>query len=207
MKSPCGAKKRGTTDLCRAPAMPNGRCRIHGGKAPTGIAHSQFTTGRYSKHIPSRMAARYQEAQDDPELLAMREEVRLLDARLLDVLSRVDTGESGKIWAELQKAWRTYRTGPPEKRMEAEAAISDLISDGASDYEAWEDVRSLIDQRSRLVAGERQRLVQMQQFITAEKAMNLVGAVMASVRQHVRDRAVLSAIASDLGALSLRDGS
>ncbi len=34
----CGAKTRGSF-LCRAPAMPNGRCRMHGGKstgAPTG---------------------------------------------------------------------------------------------------------------------------------------------------------------------------
>lgn len=152
------------------------------------------------------MAARYQEAQDDPELLAMRAEVALIDARLIDVLSRVDTGESGSLWAELQKAWHTYQTGPPEKRLEAEGRISDVISDGAGDYEAWEDVRSLIDQRSRLVASERQRLVQMQQFITAERAMTFVAAVMASVRRHVSDRSALASIAADLGALALRDG-
>src|SRR5262249_41937707 len=33
-KSPrCGAKTRKDT-LCQSPAMPNGRCRMHGGKSP-----------------------------------------------------------------------------------------------------------------------------------------------------------------------------
>ena len=30
----CGARRRKSGLPCQAPAMPNGRCRIHGGKAP-----------------------------------------------------------------------------------------------------------------------------------------------------------------------------
>jgi hypothetical protein len=29
----CGAKRRGKDALCKAPAMVNGRCRLHGGKS------------------------------------------------------------------------------------------------------------------------------------------------------------------------------
>lgn len=29
----CGAKRRGREELCKAPAMANGRCRLHGGKS------------------------------------------------------------------------------------------------------------------------------------------------------------------------------
>ncbi|MGO8840343.1 MAG: HGGxSTG domain-containing protein [Methyloceanibacter sp.] len=29
----CGARTR-SGDPCRSPAMPNGRCRMHGGKSP-----------------------------------------------------------------------------------------------------------------------------------------------------------------------------
>jgi hypothetical protein len=32
----CGAKARTTGCPCSAPAMPNGRCRIHGGSRPPG---------------------------------------------------------------------------------------------------------------------------------------------------------------------------
>lgn len=191
MGTPCATKS----------VMANGRCRMHGGSTPSGIALPQTTNGRYSKHLPTRMSERYQQALTDPDLLAMREEVALIDSRLSDVLGRVDTGESGHVWAALQKAWKMYRTGPPDKRMEAEGQISDLITAGASDYEAWEEVRSLVDQRSRVVGSERQRMVQLQQMLSIDQAMTLMAAIADSVRKHVSDRDALAAISADLGRL------
>ena len=41
----CGAYCRCTGNACRQPAMPNGRCKMHGGKA-TG---RPITSGRYTK--------------------------------------------------------------------------------------------------------------------------------------------------------------
>ena len=48
----CGAKKRRKDETCRAPAMPNGRCRIHGGLSLGGIAHPNFKHGGRSKYFP-----------------------------------------------------------------------------------------------------------------------------------------------------------
>jgi hypothetical protein len=48
----CGAKKQRKDETCRAPAMPNGRCRIHGGLSLGGIAHPNFKHGRRSKYFP-----------------------------------------------------------------------------------------------------------------------------------------------------------
>nr|WP_274609680.1 HGGxSTG domain-containing protein [Mesorhizobium sp. 131-3-5] len=45
----CGAKTR-SANPCKSPAMPNGRCRLHGGKspgAPRGNSNA-FKHGRYS---------------------------------------------------------------------------------------------------------------------------------------------------------------
>ena len=45
----CRARTRAGTP-CQSPAMPNGRCRMHGGKAPgapKGNSHA-LTLGRYS---------------------------------------------------------------------------------------------------------------------------------------------------------------
>ena len=63
MKAPrCGAKTRKSTP-CRAPAMKNGRCRLHGGKStgprtPEGIGRIRqvhFKHGEYTKEaIASR---------------------------------------------------------------------------------------------------------------------------------------------------------
>lgn len=57
----CGAKTRRGTP-CQAPAMPNGRCRLHGGLspgAPTGERNGNYRHGRYSKAtLATRRAAR-----------------------------------------------------------------------------------------------------------------------------------------------------
>lgn len=198
----CGAKAKRTGLPCRSPAMSNGRCRIHGGKSLAGISSPRTTTGRYSKHLPTRMGERYQQALTDPELLAMREEVALLDARLSDVLGRVDSGESGAAWALLKTQFADYRKAKPgPDRDIALSMIEDTIKQGLDDYAAWEEVRSLVDQRARIVASERQRLVQMQQMLSTEQAMTLIAAVADSVRRHVDDRGVLAAISADLGRL------
>lgn len=50
----CGAKTRRTIHPCKSPAMPNGRCRMHGGKspgAPHGTAHGRYKHGRYTREV------------------------------------------------------------------------------------------------------------------------------------------------------------
>lgn len=47
----CGARTR-KLKSCEAPAMPNGRCRMHGGKstgAPSGNKHGKYKNGYYTK--------------------------------------------------------------------------------------------------------------------------------------------------------------
>lgn len=46
----CGARTRRAT-ACQSPAMPNGRCRMHGGKspgAPSGEANGNYRHGHYT---------------------------------------------------------------------------------------------------------------------------------------------------------------
>ena len=39
----CGAHARRTGQPCRSPAMANGRCRMHGGKAGRKATHGHYT--------------------------------------------------------------------------------------------------------------------------------------------------------------------
>jgi hypothetical protein len=184
----CGAKRR-NGEPCKAAAMPNGRCRLHGGKMPSGLATAATRHGRYSKHLPTRMAARYAEAQVDTELLALRDEIALLDSRLSDVLSRVDTGESGWLWQTLKDAagdlksarWQNDQAGMAD----ALNNLLRLVDAGHQDYAAWSDVRSLLEQRRRTVESERKRLVEMQQMVTTDRLMLLVGALAGVVRDSI----------------------
>jgi hypothetical protein len=183
--------------------MPNGRCRMHGGTSLAGVASPTLTTGRYSKYLPERLLERYQDAAQDADLLAMRQELALLDARLADVLQRVDTGESGALWKNVQDAFRDFeRERNSEREFVAWKRLASTIQDGMADYAAWQEVGRLIDQRQRLAESERKRLVDMRQMITAERAMVLLAAITDTIRRHVSDRSTLAAISADLARLA-----
>jgi hypothetical protein len=182
-------------------------CRVHGGKTPRGIASPHYKTGRYSRSIPARLADRYEESRNDPRLLDLQDEIGLLDARLTDLLARVDTGESGAIWRDLMQQrselLAAKRANDIKAQAEAIGAILDLISKGHADYRAWGEVHTVLEQRKRLAESERKRMIEMQQMITSERAMALLGAVVGVVREHVQDRSVLNAISTGIDNLLL----
>ena|SRR5437867_1340834 len=75
----CGAKTRNGS-FCRSPAMPNGRCRMHGGpstgpRTAKGLARSRranWKHGRYSaasrvRQAKSRLEAEYDRAEAEYE--------------------------------------------------------------------------------------------------------------------------------------------
>ena len=181
--------------------MPNGKCRLHGGLSRGGIASASFKTGRYSKYVPGRLLERYQQSVDDPELLNMRQDIALLDARLSDLLQRVDTGEAQKLWEEARKcrdeAMRYMNNEDYGGVVLALEKLDRAIGDGLADYDAWNEVQSLLDQRRKLVEAEQKRLVAMQQMITAEQAMTFATALLEAVRKNVTDRAAITAIQAE----------
>lgn len=191
--------------------MPNGRCRIHGGKSPKGAAVNTFKDGRYSKYMPIRLLEKYQQSLDDPELLNMRSEIALVDARLSDLLKRADTGEAGTLWEKARKANLEIQKAVHDEnygRMLVMALELDrLIGDGLADHEMWYEIQSLIDQRRKVVEAEQKRLVAMQQMVTAEQAMALVAGLLSAVKQHVSDRTVLTAVQAEFIRLINQDGS
>jgi len=201
----CGAKTRGGTP-CRLPPVPGKtRCRLHGGLTPSGIASPHFKTGRYSKDLPTRLIARYQEAVSDPELLNLREDIALLDARLSDLLARVESGETGERWRQAQSYYRemdkAIRKGDAEGLSEAMGRLGSAIVKGTDDYGAWDEIGTLLDQRRRLVESERKRLVEMQLVMDVRQAMVFVAAVLDTVKRHVTDRQQLAFIGNDLQRL------
>ena len=180
-------------------------CYVHGGPTPKGIAAPSFKHGRYSKSIPDRLSERYQESIKDPEILALREEVAITDARLTDLLSRVDTGESGVLWKTAQSAFFDFRnanaSGDQDKMTVALTALNRILNLDVDDYKAWDEVGKTLEQRRKLVESERKRLVDMEQMITVERTMVLLSAVISVIRDNVTDRKTLHKISKDIGQL------
>ena len=158
--------------------------------------------------MPKRLMADAQASLTDPDRLAMESELAVIDARINDVLQRVDSGESGQLWRQLGETWKLYekahRSSNAATMGTALVEIGDLITSGHADREAWDDVRSLIRDRQRLVESERRRLVEAQQMIRIEQALAMMGQLVAAVRAHVRDKVALRAVATEFARLTGR---
>ena len=202
----CGAHSKRTGQPCRARAMPNGRCNIHGGKSLIGIASGTFQTGRWSKHVPTRLAARVAESEADPNLISLRSEIALLDGRIAELLEQVDNSEAGELWKRCKEAMREYdQAKSPESQYEALGSLRFYINEGYKDYMSWMDIRHTIEDRRRLADSERQRLKDMQAMIDAKSVTVLIGQIGLIIRDHVTDRDTLRKIAASIGALTPSD--
>jgi len=76
-------------------------CRPHGGLTPLGPAHGAFKHGRYSKFLPARFLARYEEALADEGLVELRDEIAILDLRLTVLVQKIGTSKSREVFEEL----------------------------------------------------------------------------------------------------------
>ena len=64
----CGAHSKRTGRSCKAPAMPNGRCRMHGGKStgprtPEGLARSRKANWKHGGYSAEAIADRRKTAE------------------------------------------------------------------------------------------------------------------------------------------------
>jgi len=185
--------------------MASGRCYRHGGATPSGTASPHFKHGRYSRNLPARLLSRYEEAQEDRLLLELREEIALVDAQIVEVVGKADSGDSGWLLKELSKAMVKVRKARRKEDSAAEEAalnrLEELESERRENPRAWREVRRLINQRRRLVESERRCLVEAGQMISIEEAMVLVAALTDSVKRHVNDPRVQAAIGEDFERL------
>jgi hypothetical protein len=142
--------------------------------------------------------------------MSLRRDIALTDARIIDLLQRVDTGEAGRIWREAQAAMgrvqRAQARGQVGALEVALGTVQRLITQGAADYAAWHEVGELLEQRRRLCESEQKRVTMAHEVLTAEQALMLMAQVVDVVRKHVPDRQVLRAIALDMQALGYRNG-
>jgi len=208
---------------CLAIAMPNGKCRVHGGGALSGIAHPNYKDGRHVKNLPKRYLENYGAARSNPDYLKLQDEIALLDARLAELTGSIDEKASYTIFSELNKtvsAMEKARAAllrsqniKDEERcikasekanmdfMESISEIARLVKTGSKEWYIWQDITSLIESRRRLVETERKLLVDMQILVNTQDVMILLDALMESVRRNVTDRNTRQSIQTDFNRL------
>lgn len=188
-KNQCAGISHTTGERCRRPAMKGrNHCKFHGGTAAISVANPNFKTGKYSKYIPGSMLESYTTAERDPELLSMKSEIALAEARVIALLARVDTGESGKIWQELKATWRIFTTTRDDvEKKDALRELANLINRGHLDFQTWDAVFTAVEQKRRLQESEMRRRVAMSAMVDINDAMAMIGQILDVIRDELRD--------------------
>lgn len=203
----CGAKTRNPDSryndirVCsNLPMRGRNRCRFHGGKATTKFMRTGQAS-RYSRDLPSKLLDRYEESVKDPKILELRDEIAVVESRIGELLKRIDTRESGEAWRKLQEIYKQLLFAIKSKDGAATSMLMNdlgsIINSGLGEEKNWEEVLRTIRSRKSLVESERKRLVEMNQMITAEQAMVLIGFVISTIKTHVQDKEALANISRE----------
>jgi hypothetical protein len=210
----CGAKKRDGTP-CQARPYPNGRCRVHGGCTPGGIASPHYKTGKYSrylKHLPHDLKAGYRKALADRELTSLHAELALLTIRadaLLDQLSAIEAPPWAKVVDVLVSYERARRSGDKAEQDHCFTELAGLIRTGSSAAAAqqaiWQELRDIVQERTRTSAAEHKRQIAMGAMMEVSQVMLFIDAWLAAAREVITDRDMLRRVSERTLALLPRE--
>lgn len=198
----CGAKKK-NGEICKGQALPNGRCKFHGGmNIPPGPDHPNYKTGKYSKFLPKKLLETYEQSLNDPNLLALKQEIAVIDSRIVELLGKVDQGEAGELWKKLKDKYRScLKEEDGVKQTMLLSDLGQLINCGYKDHMTWGEIYVVLEQRKKLVESERKRYIEMGQMITAEQAAILISQVSKLITDNVEDRETLLKITHGLSGM------
>jgi hypothetical protein len=179
----CGARCRDGRACTQRP-MANGRCKMHGGKTPGGIASPHFRHGRYSKYVPRNLRGAYETARADEELVSLRDELALLTVRitqLLQELSANPTSPGGDVLTALD---RLKAAGGGDDAGPALAALEQVVRNGRDAGRAqeaiWREIREVVQEKTRTARAQWTRLGDLQGVVTVEQALAFAKALLAA---------------------------
>ena len=179
------------------------RCRLHGGKTPIGIASKNFKHGKLSKYLPDRLVHNFKNAYKDPNLLELRNELGLVDSRVLELVQELDKKGNAQHFKDLKNSFSHVRdlraSGANGELLDtALDQMEQTIEAGVNNHSVWEDVGVQIDRRQRLTESERKRLSDTHQMISSERLMALLAGVLKIIMDNVEDYRVRSIIREEL---------
>jgi hypothetical protein len=182
------------------------RCMKHGGKSLKGIASPRWKNGLRSKYMPKALGARFNAAMADPELLKLEKDVGLVEARLLELIHRVEEAGAAQLWRNVQAAFSEFQDAlrGGDKAVVAVALndLGDRINRGAADWQTWGEIMQVIEQRRKLIDSIHKHEVQSAEIVTLTEAQVLFSGMAHLVREHVKDKQALRAIAEGFAKLT-----
>lgn len=190
----CTAHKKWTGEPCGQAAVKGGtKCRMHGGKGLSGQANGNYKHGRYSKSLPTRLASRADEYARDPRVLSLAPDVAVNQAHLAALFERLDTGESGETWRQLQQTFDGFSHALAKGDMDGMQAhfetMRRLVQHGGEQARTWREIQKAWEINCKLVATEVKTLATMQQMVTVQQMMLMLSRITDTVTRAVQTHA------------------
>jgi hypothetical protein len=201
----CGRHLRGTDPpryCLESPLQGRETCKFHSGRAKAGIASPHYRHGRrskYLKRLPKDVGAAYKAALADPSLISLRDELALQESKIADLCGQLDR-EEAPPWGQAVEAFNDFKLAVASKDVErfrvALAALETIIRTGAGaaarQAEVWAELREVIQEKTRTVAVETKRLVDVKALVSVEDAMAFAKAFLVAARELILDRDLLA---------------
>lgn len=197
MRKVCGAKTRKGTP-CQGLAMENGRCRMHGGNQPKGMASPNWKHGRYSKHMGTRLGPLAYEAAHDPNLLDLTELVAVYQVRIQEALELLGTsGFTAETAEKIVKVWGDFRLAQDiavqnrnvgqARMIQAANEMDALVASLGNQADVWRELDLAAINLKKLAESERKRRIEAHSLIPVTAANNFAYEIMLLVRQEISD--------------------
>ena len=148
-----------------------------------------------------------QEAMADPEPLRHIQDVHLIDARLGELMERLDEQEftSTELWKEANDAFIEFNKargrGHMEKMIEQLARLEQALEAGQQDSALWGEIFRTQERRKRMAEAETKRMIVAGKMIPIEELGVIVAQIADLIKQHVNDQDVLAKIAAGLSTI------
>ena len=150
---------------------------------------------RYEGCIPRNLRDAYISAVTDDQLLCLRDDFALLQARQIALVETLEANPAPP-WADVLAA---ASAGDMERVVElARAGVSVQLLEST----VWTELRELIQEKSKVSALEAKRVESLHLTMTREDAMKLVAGLIDAVTQHVKDPDTIRAIERSIGQIA-----
>lgn len=162
------------------------------------------------KYLPAKLRSQYEASLENPDFLALRESIAILETRLADLLTRADMGAGRDLWVKAQAALRLMDEAARQKDdqayKDANRELHRLLAVGVADYVLWDDITGNLANTARLREIEIKRLEKMTQVVQREQVIGLLVRLTGIIDKQVPSIEARSAILHDIRLLMMEVG-
>jgi hypothetical protein len=184
------------------------RCRIHGGKAVTGIANPSWRNGVHSEFLPHGLRDDYDRLDGDAELESLRAQLKLLATRELELVRRLRDQEVppwGRAVDALVDLEAAMRGDDKERASDALTALATIMREGtekANNYEAtWHLLQEIFQQKAKLTLAESKHLALLGGYVKLRDLVAVIVSILQVIRENVPDVKARQTIQNRVGQI------